>query len=197
MLHVGLDLSRKRVDVCWISSEGLHPAADELPGDRLGHRLHDRLRDRRNQPVLLAGEADRVRRLVPAREPVRRDRPTRATVQARPETFALGIDGGCDRGVLAPALQGGRHQRTKRRLGSQRGAKVARIELARKLTEAVWYMLARNQPFKPFARSRPGPRRLLGRSRIRPSKARSSASARPIGRPGARGSQPRAQGDDR
>ena len=44
-----------------------------------------------------------------------------------------------------------RYQRTKRRLGRQRGAKVAQIELARKLTEAIWYMLTRNQPFMPFA----------------------------------------------
>jgi transposase len=44
-----------------------------------------------------------------------------------------------------------RYQRTKRRLGRQPGAKVAQIELARKLTEAIWYMLTRNQPFKPFA----------------------------------------------
>ena len=44
-----------------------------------------------------------------------------------------------------------RYQRTKRRLGRQRGPKVAQIELARKLTEAIWYMLTRNQPFKPFA----------------------------------------------
>ncbi|MFZ0381849.1 MAG: IS110 family transposase [Solirubrobacteraceae bacterium] len=43
-----------------------------------------------------------------------------------------------------------RYQATKRRLGRQRGAKVAQIELARKLTEAIWYMLTRNQPFKPF-----------------------------------------------
>ncbi len=44
-----------------------------------------------------------------------------------------------------------RYQRTRRRLGRQRGPKVAQIELARKLTEAIWYMLTRNQPFKPFA----------------------------------------------
>jgi transposase len=44
-----------------------------------------------------------------------------------------------------------RYQRTKRRLGHQRGAKVAQIELARKLTEAIWHMLTRNQPFKPSA----------------------------------------------
>jgi transposase len=44
-----------------------------------------------------------------------------------------------------------RYQRTRRRLGRQRGAKVAQIDLARKLSEAIWYMLTRDQPFKPFA----------------------------------------------
>jgi transposase len=42
-----------------------------------------------------------------------------------------------------------RYQRTKRRLGRQRGPKVAQIDLSRKLTEAVWHMLTRNQPFAP------------------------------------------------
>jgi transposase len=42
-----------------------------------------------------------------------------------------------------------RYERTKRRLGRQRGPKVAQIDLARKLAEAVWYMLSRNQPFAP------------------------------------------------
>ena len=42
-----------------------------------------------------------------------------------------------------------RYQRTRRRLGRQRGPKVAQIDLARQLTEAVWYMLTRNQPFAP------------------------------------------------
>jgi len=42
-----------------------------------------------------------------------------------------------------------RYQATKRRLGPQRGAKVAQIEVARRLTEAVWHMLSRNQPFAP------------------------------------------------
>jgi transposase len=40
-------------------------------------------------------------------------------------------------------------QRTKARLGKQRGAKVARVEIARKLTEAIWYMLVKQQPFAP------------------------------------------------
>jgi transposase len=42
-----------------------------------------------------------------------------------------------------------RHTRTKRRLGKQRGPKVAQIEIARKLAEAIWHMLTRNQPFAP------------------------------------------------
>ena len=37
----------------------------------------------------------------------------------------------------------------KKRLGRQRGPKVAQIDLARKLTEAIWHMLTRNQPFAP------------------------------------------------
>jgi transposase len=42
-----------------------------------------------------------------------------------------------------------RYQKTKRRLGRQRGPKVAQIDLARRLTEPIWHMLTRNQPFAP------------------------------------------------
>jgi transposase len=41
------------------------------------------------------------------------------------------------------------YQATKARLGKQRGAKVARVEVARKLAEAIWYMLTREEPFAP------------------------------------------------
>jgi transposase len=44
-----------------------------------------------------------------------------------------------------------RYQRNKRRLGKQRGAKVAQIDIARCLTEAIWHMLTREQPFTPAA----------------------------------------------
>ena len=37
----------------------------------------------------------------------------------------------------------------KTRIGKQRGAKVAQIDLARRLTEAIWHMLTRDQPFAP------------------------------------------------
>jgi transposase len=42
-----------------------------------------------------------------------------------------------------------RYQHTKRRLGRQRGPKVAQIDLARRLTEAIWHMLTNSQPFAP------------------------------------------------
>jgi transposase len=42
-----------------------------------------------------------------------------------------------------------RYQHTKARIGKQRGAKVAQIDLARRLSEAIWHMLTRQQPFAP------------------------------------------------
>jgi transposase len=42
-----------------------------------------------------------------------------------------------------------RHERTKRRLGRQRGPKVANIDTARRLAQAIWHMLTRDEPFAP------------------------------------------------
>jgi transposase len=42
-----------------------------------------------------------------------------------------------------------RYQRNKRRLGKQRGAKVAQIDIARRLAHAIWHMLSRGQKFAP------------------------------------------------
>lgn len=42
-----------------------------------------------------------------------------------------------------------RYQHTATRLGRQRGKKVARVDIARKLAEAIWHMLTRKQPFAP------------------------------------------------
>jgi len=47
-----------------------------------------------------------------------------------------------------PAYRG-HYQRTKTRLGAQRGPAVARVEVARKLTEAIWHMLTKQVPFAP------------------------------------------------
>jgi transposase len=48
-----------------------------------------------------------------------------------------------------------RYQTTKQRLGRQRGAKVAQIDIARRLTESIWHMLTRNQPFSPAGAAPP------------------------------------------
>jgi transposase len=53
-----------------------------------------------------------------------------------------------------PAYQE-RYERTKRRLGKQRGARVAQVDLARRLSEAIWHMLTRNQPFAPAGAAKP------------------------------------------
>jgi transposase len=42
-----------------------------------------------------------------------------------------------------------RYQRNKRRLGKQRGAKVAQIDIARRLAQAIWHMLSRSEEFAP------------------------------------------------
>ena len=47
-----------------------------------------------------------------------------------------------------------RHLATRRRLGRQRGPKVAQVDIARRLAEAIWHMLTRNQPFAPAGAAR-------------------------------------------
>ena len=42
-----------------------------------------------------------------------------------------------------------RYERTKQRLGKQRGSKVARVEIARELATAIWHMLTKSEPFVP------------------------------------------------
>jgi transposase len=48
-----------------------------------------------------------------------------------------------------------RYQHTKTRLGAHRGAKVARVQLARTLATAIWHMLTRHQPFAPAGATPP------------------------------------------
>jgi hypothetical protein len=66
-----------------------------------------------------------------------------------------------------------RYQRNKKRLGRQRGAKVAQIDIARKLTEAIWHMLTNNQPFAPAS----------GGATLRLAARRPSMELRPRSRP--------------
>jgi transposase len=42
-----------------------------------------------------------------------------------------------------------RYMRTRARLGPFRGSKIARIDVARRLTESIWHMLTKGEPFAP------------------------------------------------
>jgi len=46
-------------------------------------------------------------------------------------------------------------ERNRARHGKKRGTKIAAITIARKLAEAIWHMLTRNQPFAPAGATRP------------------------------------------
>ena len=48
-----------------------------------------------------------------------------------------------------PGLSHPRYERTGPRLGRQRGPKVARVEIARRLAHAIWHMLSRKEKFAP------------------------------------------------
>jgi transposase len=50
-----------------------------------------------------------------------------------------------------------RYQQLKARVGKQRGAKVAQVDLARRLAEAIRHMLTRDQPFAPAGATDPWP----------------------------------------
>jgi transposase len=41
------------------------------------------------------------------------------------------------------------YERTRARIGRGRGGKVAKVVIARKLAEAIWHMLTKNEPFDP------------------------------------------------
>jgi transposase len=48
-----------------------------------------------------------------------------------------------------------RYQVNKRRLGKQRGAKVAQVDIARRLAHAIWHMLTNDQTFAPAGATSP------------------------------------------
>src|SRR6266545_7763185 len=48
-------------------------------------------------------------------------------------------------------------ERFRARHGNKRGTKLAAIEIGRRLTEAIWHMLTRNEPFAPAGPRRPWP----------------------------------------
>jgi arylsulfatase len=57
--------------------------------------------------------------------------------------------GACNAPHHVPPAYRDRYQHTKARIGKQRGAKVAQVDLARRLAEAIWHMLSRGEAFAP------------------------------------------------
>jgi hypothetical protein len=115
----------------------LHPAVGHRARDRVDQRLHDRLGDRRHRPLRFTGQAVRLHRPVPPRQAVGVQRRPRPALQARAQVRALGAVRGRAERLQAPLLRDAeRYQQTKRRLGRQRGPKVAQIDLSRRLSEA-------------------------------------------------------------
>jgi transposase len=93
-------------------------------------------------------EAGRLHRPLPARLPVGRARPPRPALQARPKYLRWALIEATTHACRHPAYRQ-RYRRTSARLGRQRGPKVAQVELARRLAEAIWHMLTRDQAFAP------------------------------------------------
>jgi transposase len=93
-------------------------------------------------------QAVRRYRAVPAGVPVWPPRSAWPAGQERPAIAALGADRSGHPRRPASLLPRPRpaHQATARQAT---GRQVARVEVARKLTEAIWYMLTRSQPFAP------------------------------------------------
>jgi transposase len=103
----------------------LHPAAGHRARLRVDRRVHGRLGDRRHRALRVTGQAVRLHRPVPARHLVRQHRPPRRALKARPALPVLGPVRGRHEACRHP-LYAERSRRTKRRLGRQRGPKVAR-----------------------------------------------------------------------
>ena len=109
----------------------LRAAPDDRARHRLGPGLHDRLRDRRHPPVRHAQEARRVHRPLPlVRQSGDRDR-RGPLAKNGPKYLRWALIEAAIHAARHPDLRE-RYERTKRRLGRQRGPKVARVELARR-----------------------------------------------------------------
>ena len=129
MLYAGLDLSRKRLEYCLLDDEGGRVEVGAAPPDGDGLRGFARRVELRHGAVAVRAAIESMN-------------------GARYLRWAL-IEAA--QHACRHPMYRDRYQTTKRRLGKQRGAKVAQVDLARGLTEAIWHMLTHDQPFDPAA----------------------------------------------
>jgi transposase len=114
----------------------------------LGARLHDRGRARRHRPLPYPAQARRLQRPLP-RVYQSGERDLRGPLAKQgPRYLRWALVEAATHACTHPAYRD-RYQQTKARIGKQRGAKVAQIDLARRLSEAIWHMLSRGEAFAP------------------------------------------------
>ena len=115
---------------------------------RLGAGVHDRVGDRRHREVQHPQEARRVHRAGPiVRQSGGRD-DRGPLAKNGPKYLRWALIEAATHASRHPAYRE-RYERTKRRLGRQRGSKVARVDIARELSTAIWHMLTKREPFAP------------------------------------------------
>jgi transposase len=93
-------------------------------------------------------KARRLHRPLPTGQSVRGLRPPRPALKARPTYLRWALIEATMHALKHPAYPE-RYQRKRKRLGKQRGAKVAQIDIARRLAHAIWHMLSRTETFAP------------------------------------------------
>ncbi len=106
----------------------------------MGARLHDRLGDRRHQrfssPKKLTGYTGLCPRVYQSG-----DRDVRGPLAKNGPKYLRWALIEAATHAARDSHYKERYERNKRRLGRQRGAKVARVDIARKLAEAIWHIL--------------------------------------------------------
>jgi transposase len=119
----------------------------------VGARLHDRRRDRRHHrfasPKKLCGYTGLCPRVYQSGRTDRRG----SLTHAGPKYLRWALMEAATHACQHPVYRE-RYQRNKARLGRQRGAKVAQVDIARRLAEAIWHMLTTNTPFAPAGATR-------------------------------------------
>ena len=141
--------------------------------DRAADRPHLRRRDRRGLPLLIAREADRLRRAGSEGEPVGRALGDRRLSRPAPGPCA-------GRRSRPPTRPGGPppwHGHYLR-ISARHGKNPAKSAVARKLLIASWHMLSRGEPFKPRATAGSTPLRRAPRCFLTARRSRMELSGR-------------------
>lgn len=142
-----------QIDACetWLAKKASHPYQKRLVtvpgiGPVLGYTIGAEIGDiaRFPSPKNLVGYSGLAARVYQSGETDRRG----PLSKAGPKYLRWALIEATIHASAHPAYAR-RYQRTRARLGPQRGPKVARVELARDLAGAIWHMLTKDEDFAP------------------------------------------------